>query len=89
MIIIKVFFRLYVDGCCMEDRVAAAVVHKSKSLSRFKVDLDLVYSILKDYTSLANNGKIIVFCSILSHVNVRSNKLMLKKSLHSRCSLQV
>jgi len=45
-----------------------------KAFSGFKVDLDLVYSILKDYTRLANNGKTIAFCWILSHVSNRSNE---------------
>ena len=45
-----------------------------KALSGFKVDLDLVYSILKDYTRLASNGKTIAFCWILSHVSIRSNE---------------
>jgi len=31
-----------------------------KALSGFKVDLDLVYSIMKDYTRLASNGKTIM-----------------------------
>ena len=45
-----------------------------KALSGFQVDLDLVYSILKDYTRLASNGKTTVFCWILSHVSIRGNE---------------
>ena len=45
-----------------------------KALSGFQVDLDLVYSILKDYTRLASNGKTIVFCWILSHISIRGNE---------------
>ena len=45
-----------------------------KALSGFKVDLDVVYSILKDFTRLAGNGKAIVFCWIPSHITIRGNE---------------
>jgi len=38
-----------------------------------RVALDLVYSILKDYTRLASNGKTIVFCLIARHGNIRGS----------------
>jgi len=38
-----------------------------------KVALDLVYSILKDYTRLASNDKTIVFCWIARLGNIRGS----------------
>ena len=43
------------------------------ALSGFKVELDLVYTITKDFTRLTNNGKTIVFCWIPGHMNIRGN----------------
>ena len=45
-----------------------------EALSGFKVELDLVYTITKDFTRLTNNGKTIVFCWIPGHVNIRGNE---------------
>ena len=35
-----------------------------EALSEFKIELDLVYNFIKDYTRLTNNGKTIVLCWI-------------------------
>ena len=45
-----------------------------EALSGFRVELDLVYNIIKDYTRLTNNGKTIVLCWIPGHVNIRGNE---------------
>ena len=45
-----------------------------QALSGFKLEIDLVQRILKDYTALTNCGKSIVFCWIPSHVNIRGNE---------------
>ena len=42
-------------------------------LSFFKLKIDIVQNIIKDYTHLANSGKIIILCWIPSHVNIHSN----------------
>jgi len=41
---------------------------------RFKLEIDLVQKILKDYTTLTNSGKSIVLCWIPSHVNIPGNE---------------
>ena len=41
-----------------------------EALSGFRVELDLVYNIIIDYTRLTNNGKTIVLCWIPGHVNI-------------------
>ena len=43
-------------------------------LSGFKIELDLVLKIIKDYTCLTNTGKAIKFCWISSHVNIPGNE---------------
>jgi len=45
-----------------------------EGLNVFKLDLDLVQKIMKDYTHLTNNGKTIIFCWILSHINIPVNE---------------
>ena len=47
-----------------------------EAASGFKLQLDLVQKILKDYTTLTNSGKSrpIAFCWIPSHVNIPGNK---------------
>ena len=45
-----------------------------EALNGFKFELDLVQKIIKDYTHLTNNGKMIIFCWIPSHVNIRGNE---------------
>jgi len=45
-----------------------------QALSGFKLEIDLVQEILKDYTTLTNSGKIIVLCWIPSHVNIPGNE---------------
>jgi len=39
----------------------------------FKLELDPVQKIVKDYTRLINSGKTIGICWIPSHVNIRGN----------------
>jgi len=41
-----------------------------EALSGFKLELDLVGKILKDYTTLTYSGRSIVLCWIPSHVNI-------------------
>jgi len=41
-----------------------------EALNGFKIELDLVLKITKDYTSLITAGKVIKFCWILSHINI-------------------
>ena len=45
-----------------------------QTLSRFKLEIDLVQKILKDYTTFTNSGKSIVLCLIPSHVNILRNE---------------
>jgi len=45
-----------------------------KALSGFKVELDLVYSILKLNTYLTSTGKTIILCWILSRININGNE---------------
>ena len=45
-----------------------------QALSGFKLEIDLVQKILKDYTTLTNSGKSIVLCWIPSHVNIPGNE---------------
>ena len=45
-----------------------------QALSGFKLEIDLVQEILKDYTTLTNSGNIIVLCWIPSHVNIPGNE---------------
>jgi len=63
---------------CSKDRefiIFSDSMSTLNALSGFKVELDLVQNIIKDYTHLVtNNGKTIVFCQIPSHVNVRGNE---------------
>ena len=44
------------------------------ALNGFKIELDLVLKIIKDYTSLIKAGKVIEFCWIPSHVNIPGNE---------------
>jgi len=44
-----------------------------EALNGFKIEVDLVLKIIKDYTSLMKAGKVIEFCWIPSHVNIRGN----------------
>ena len=45
-----------------------------EALDGFKLELDLVQKIIKDYTHFTNNGKTIIFCWIPSHVNIPGNE---------------
>jgi len=38
------------------------------------VEIDIVQNIIKDYTHLANSGKVIILCWIPSHVNIYGNE---------------
>jgi len=44
-----------------------------EALSGFRIELDLVPKVIKDYTSLIKAGKVIEFCLIPSHVNIPGN----------------
>ena len=44
------------------------------AISGFKLEIDIVHNIIKDYTNLANTGKTIILCWIPSHVNIRGNE---------------
>jgi len=45
-----------------------------ETLRWFKIELDLVLKIIKDYTHLANASKTIEFCWIPSHINISGNE---------------
>jgi len=45
-----------------------------EAMSGFKLELDIVQNIIKDYTHLANSGKTIILCWIPSHVNIRGSE---------------
>jgi len=45
-----------------------------EALNGFKIGLDLVLKIIKDYTSFIKAGKVIEFCWIPSHVNIPGNE---------------
>jgi len=45
-----------------------------EAISGFKLEIDIVQNIIKDYTHLANSDKTIILCSVPSHVNIRSNE---------------
>jgi len=45
-----------------------------EALSGFKLELDLVQKIIKDYTVLTNAGKKVVLCWIPGHVNIPGNE---------------
>ena len=45
-----------------------------EALNGFKIELDLVLKIIKDYTSFLKPGKVIKFCCIPSHVNIPGNE---------------
>ena len=44
-----------------------------EAVSGFKLEIDIVQNIIKDYTHLANSGKIIILFWIPSHVNIHGN----------------
>jgi len=46
----------------------------SLEASGFKLEIDIVQNIIKDYTHLANCGKTIILCWIPSHVNIRGKE---------------
>jgi len=46
-------------------------VSSLEAISGFKLEIDIVQNIIKDYTHLANSGKTIILCWIPSHVNTR------------------
>jgi len=46
-----------------------------EAISGFKLEIDIVQNIIKDYTHLANSGKAIILCWIPIHVNIRGNEM--------------
>jgi len=49
-------------------------VSSLEAISGFKLKIDIVQNIIKDYTHLANTGKAIILCWIPNHVNIRGNE---------------
>jgi len=49
-------------------------VSSLEALNGFKIEVDLVLKIIKEYTSLIKAGKVVEFCWIPSHVNIPGNK---------------
>jgi len=45
-----------------------------EAICGFKLEIDIVQNIVKDYTNLANSGKTIILCWIPSHVNIHGNE---------------
>jgi len=45
-----------------------------EAISGFKLEIDIVQNIIKDYTHLANSDKTIILCWISSRVNIRGNE---------------
>ena len=50
------------------------IIFSDSMSSGFKLEIDIVQNIIKDYTHLANTGKTIILCWIASHVNIRGNE---------------
>jgi len=46
-----------------------------QAISGFKIELDLVQRIIKDYSTLSKSGKTIVLCWIPSHVGIFGNEM--------------
>jgi len=44
-----------------------------EAISGFKLEINTVQNIIKDYARLATSGKTIILCWIPSHVNIRGN----------------
>jgi len=60
-----------------------------KAINGFKLEIDIVQSIIKDCTHLANSGKTIILCWIPSHVNIRGNeRVTLQQNQLFRCPLR-
>ena len=51
-----------------------------EAISGFKLEINIVQNIIKDYSHLANTGKAIILCWIPSHVNIRGNERAAAKS---------
>jgi len=45
-----------------------------EAISGFKLQIDIVQNIIKDYPHLANSGKTIILCWTPSHVNICGNE---------------
>jgi len=56
-----------------------------EALCGFKIEVDLVLKIIKDYTSLMKAGRVMEFCWIPSHLYVYVNaaRLLSFKTLHA------
>jgi len=48
-------------------------VSSLEAINGFKLKIDIVQNIIRDYTHLASSGKTIILCWIPSHVNIRGN----------------
>ena len=48
-------------------------ISSQEAISGFKLDIDIVQNIIRDYTHLANSGKTIILHWIPSHVNISGN----------------
>jgi len=60
---------------CAHDRLPLkGMCSESRDLIGFKLELDLVQKLIKDYINLTNTGKTITFCWIPSHVNIPGNE---------------
>jgi len=45
-----------------------------QAVKSFRLEVDLVYQIMKDYSHLTESGKRIVVCWISGHVNIPGNE---------------
>ena len=50
------------------------IVSSLQAISGFKIELDLVQRIIKDYSTLSKSGKTIVLCWIPSHMHISGNE---------------
>jgi len=55
-----------------------------EAISGFKLEIDTVQTIIKDYTHHANSGKIIIVCWIPSHVNIYGNERVDHRNINHR-----
>jgi len=59
---------------CRDKDIFSDSMSSLQALSGFKLEIDLVQKILKDYTTLTKSGKSIVLGWIPSHVNIPGNE---------------
>ena len=70
-------FRLHSLSFAVEEKnfiIFSDSMSSLEAISGFKLEIDIVQNIMKDYTNLANTGKTIILCWIPSHVNIRGNE---------------